>query len=159
MEEGITFDENMYELVWSETPDFFEELSSADLLSEDITYHVLLRGINSGCIGEAIEITVSLSNCNPDEFAFFIPDGFSPNNDGTNDSYYIPNIQYFYPDYDLEIFNRYGQSLFKGDITNPSWDGTNNGSQTATTSGVYFYILNFNFEDLKPIQGRLYLSK
>ena len=51
---------------------------------------------------------------------FFIPDGFSPNGDGVNDNYFIPYIEYFYPKYTYEIFNRYGQSLFRGDIMEKS---------------------------------------
>jgi len=40
-----------------------------------------------------------------------IPNAFSPNNDGINDSWQIGNI-YKYPQASVEIFNRYGQRVF-----------------------------------------------
>jgi len=159
LEEQIDFNQELYDLVWSLEPqDLSSELSTSELLSTT-TYYATLRHIEYGCEGEGIEISVTLDNCDPEEYAFFIPDGFSPNNDGTNDTFFIPNIKYFYPNYTYEIFNRYGQSLFKGDVNTPAWDGTNNGSQVETTSGIYFYVIDYNKEDLKPTQGRLYLSK
>jgi gliding motility-associated-like protein len=88
-----------------------------------------------------------------------IPDGFSPNNDGRNDTYHIPNIMFTFPDYELEIFNRYGQSIAKLNKDNPEWNGENSKTGKVTTSGVYFYILNYNSNNLEPKQGRIYLSK
>lgn len=93
-----------------------------------------------------------------EDFGFFIPDGFSPNNDGRNDTFHIPNIENIFPRFTLEIFNRYGNSLFKGDAQNPAWDGSEIGRNTAP-NGVYFYIITFNQEGYAPRQGRLYLSR
>lgn len=147
-----------FELAWFDSKVDGTELNNTDLLEENINYYVTYKDLVTGCEGERTLITVILSECTPDKYAFFIPDGFSPNNDGTNDYYFIPNIEYFYPKYELEIFNRYGQSLFKGDIKSPKWNGTVSSGNEAT-SGVYFYILRYNKDDLKPKQGRIYLSK
>lgn len=156
LEENIALEDNAV-LVWYDENG--NELNTSDLLENDVNYYVVHKESDYGCESEPLLISVSLSNCDPDEYDFFIPDGFSPNGDTINDTFYIPNIAFFYPNYDYEIFNRYGQSLFKGDANTPSWDGTSTSSQTETTSGVYFYILNYNFENLKPKQGRIYLSK
>ncbi len=156
LEENIALENNAV-LVWYDENG--NELNTSDLLENDVNYYVVHKESDYGCESEPLLISVSLSNCDPDEYDFFIPDGFSPNGDTINDTFYIPNIAFFYPNYDYEIFNRYGQSLFKGDANTPSWDGTSTSSQTETTSGVYFYILNYNFENLKPKQGRIYLSK
>ncbi len=154
-----------YEYVWESVleGDLVTEIDNletiANIVAEDTEIFVYSIEPNSGCRSEPLLIEFDLSACNPEDYDFFIPDGFSPNGDGVNDVYYIPNIKFFYPEYQLEIFNRYGQSLFKGNIDNPVWDGTNHLGKKATTSGVYFFILTYNMGDLKPEQGRIYLSK
>ncbi|WP_440069635.1 gliding motility-associated C-terminal domain-containing protein [Tenacibaculum discolor] len=148
-----------FEIRWYDSSENGVELDKLDLLEANITYYIANVDPDSGCESKRLPITVSLNNCDPEKYDFFIPDGFSPNGDGVNDYYFIPYIEYFYPNYQLEIFNRYGQSLFKGNSTNPKWDGTNSSSRNEVTSGVYFYILNYNKDNLKPKQGRIYLSK
>lgn len=148
-----------FELIWYDTLEGGSEISNTDLIIEGTKYYVAYTDPNTNCEGNRTEISFILSECDPTVYKFFIPDGFSPNNDGVNDNYLIPNIQYFYPDYELEIFNRYGQSLFKGDINLPNWNGSNNKNGKTATTGVYFYVLKFNKDNLKPKQGRIYLSK
>ena len=93
-----------------------------------------------------------------------IPDGFSPNNDTINDTFEIKNLPIAYPNFKLEIFNRYGNLLYTGNKNTPNWDGTTSekslrvGSNLLPT-GVYFYILYFNDGIRKPLQGRVYLSR
>jgi gliding motility-associated-like protein len=68
-----------------------------------------------------------------------IPNAFSPNGDGINDTW---NIQFLetYPGAILELFNRYGQLVFKSVGYSKQWDGTFNGKPLPV--GVYYYILN-----------------
>ena len=42
-----------------------------------------------------------------------IPEGFSPNGDAINDTFEIPGLGYLFPNFELEIFNRYGNKVFK----------------------------------------------
>ena len=101
-----------------------------------------------------LEITVQEE---VDQSALF-PNFFSPNGDNRNDTFFVPNIGQIFPDYTIEIVNRYGNTLFLGDINNPAWDGTNNGNSTSP-NGVYFYIINYNKEGFSPTQGRVYLNR
>ncbi|WP_421805348.1 gliding motility-associated C-terminal domain-containing protein [Flagellimonas sp.] len=136
-----------------------EPLSGSELLLADTIYYARSKDIETGCGNlESVPVTVDLNNCDPEKYGFFIPDAFSPNSDGRNDTYYIPNISIIFPNFTLEIFNRYGNSLFKGDASNPAWDGTGPGGKTVP-NGVYFYIINFNREGYEPKQGRLYLNR
>ena len=127
-------------------------------LVPDTTYYAENYNSVTGCSSATrVPITIDFSDCDPENYDFFIPDGFSPNADGRNDTFFIPNIETIFPNFTLEILNRYGTSLFKGDINNPAWDGRN-GSSTAP-NGVYFYIINYNKGNSEPIQGRLYLNR
>lgn len=118
--------------------------------------------VNSSSCGEAVvdnnTTSFTLDNCN-----VFIPDGFSPNGDTVNDTFKIPQIEFLYPNFSLEIYNRYGNLLFKGNKNKTEWNGRNSdykiGIDGVAPNGVYFYILHFNKGNKKPIQGTLYLNR
>ncbi|MAC95268.1 MAG: hypothetical protein CMC96_07190 [Flavobacteriales bacterium] len=78
-----------------------------------------------------------------DEFEFIIPNIFTPNTDGIND-YFAPKGIGIY-DYEVEIFNRFGEKVFFSNSFNIQWDGRIQGKKAQ--SGVYFYtirVLDFN---------------
>jgi len=145
---------NGYQVLWYDTAENGTPLSDDIPLVGNATYFAESFNPDTGCINpERIAVTVDLTNCDPDDYGFFIPDGFSPNGDGRNDTFYIPNIEIIFPDFTLEILNRYGVSLFKGGKNNSAWDGDK------APSGVYFYIIDYNKEGFVPKQGRLYLNR
>lgn len=151
-------DVSSFDVLWYDSPDGGTPLQASDALVTDTTYYAETFDAATGCIRpERVAVTVDLSNCDPETYNFFIPDGFSPNGDGRNDTFFVPNIEVIFPEFTMEILNRYGVTLFKGDINSPAWDGTN-GSGTAP-NGVYFYIINYNKAGSQPIQGRLYLNR
>jgi len=87
-------------------------------------------------------------NCTPD---VFIPSAFTPNNDGLNDVFRIPEIngQHLL---NLNIYNRYGQLIFYTDNASDGWDGTING--TPQTTGTYIYITRYS-----DLAGKLHILK
>ncbi len=82
-----------------------------------------------------------------------ITSGFTPNDDGKNDKWVIDHIDQF-PDNTVEIFNRWGESLFysKG-YANP-FDGMYNGKDLPV--GTYYYVIHLNHPSYpKPYVGPL----
>jgi gliding motility-associated-like protein len=77
-----------------------------------------------------------------------IPNAFSPNGDGQNDTWEIKYLNQ-YPDNNVEIFNRYGEKLFTSIGYATPWDGRYKGS--AVSPGTYYYIIT-------PKNGRKVLS-
>jgi len=73
---------------------------------------------------------------------FFIPNAFTPNNDGKND-YFKPEVLGNIDRYQFAIFNRWGQAIFKS--TNPAqgWDGTLKGE--LQPAGTYVWICTYQF--------------
>jgi len=67
-----------------------------------------------------------------------IPNAFSPNGDGINDTWEIPLLKN-YPNCSVEVYNRYGQLVFKSIGYNKNWDGTLNNQ--ALPIGTYYYII------------------
>lgn len=151
-------------VVWYDAPNNGNLLSSSTPLVDKATYYGFDLSTVTNCFSEQnLAVTVSLIACDSPQYTFFVPDGFSPNGDGINDTFTIPDIDFLYPDYKLEIFNRYGNGMYKGFKNKPAWDGINYeqsgiGSGIAP-NGVYFYILYFNKDNRPPQQGRLYLNR
>lgn len=63
-----------------------------------------------------------------------IPNIFTPNGDGLNDTFLIPMLE-LYPDNELVVFNRLGNEVYRKKSYQSNWTGEN------VTSGTYFYQL------------------
>jgi gliding motility-associated-like protein len=64
----------------------------------------------------------------------------TPNGDGMNDKWKVQSDCKI-REFDLHIFNRWGQLVFASDNVNISWDGTVNGEPAS--DGIYFYEMEF----------------
>jgi len=72
-----------------------------------------------------------INNCSK----IFIPSIFSPDNDGINDLFVIKGLDL--EGYEIEIYSRWGEMVYKNQLDNGSWDGT---YQSKTLpSGTYVY--------------------
>ncbi|MBC7389162.1 MAG: gliding motility-associated C-terminal domain-containing protein, partial [Opitutaceae bacterium] len=71
-----------------------------------------------------------------------IPNAFSPNGDGLNDTWIIKGL-IKYPNTKITVFNRWGNMVYENKLGhNEPWDGTIHG--TILTTGTYYYIIEFN---------------
>ncbi|HVF96973.1 MAG TPA: PKD domain-containing protein, partial [Flavisolibacter sp.] len=84
-----------------------------------------------------------------------VPNAFSPNGDGTNDSWLIPNLA-DYPGAKVEIYNRWGQQVFLSYGYNRPWDGTMLGKPLPLAT--YYYIITLN-NGFKPVTGSVTIIK
>ena len=87
---------------------------------------------------------------------------FSPNDDGVNDLFTIDCIDQ-YPNNTLEIFNRWGNTVYKKKGYDNTWDGTSTGRATVNTSsklpeGTYYYVLDLG-NGSKPKKGWIYINR
>ncbi len=73
-----------------------------------------------------------------DEDCIRIPNAFTPNGDGINDTWIIENI-YMYPEAYINVFNRWGQQIFEAKGSDGPWDGTYSGKFVST--GTYLYVI------------------
>jgi mucin-2 len=147
-------------VVWYDAPTGGNQYADNDLLVDGTTYYAALQNA-AGCESATrLPVEVDLSKCND----IVIPDGFSPNGDGVNEDFFIRNLKENYPNFKLEIYNRYGNIVYKGNRFTPNWDGTTTEGgmklgNSLLPTGVYFYILEFNDGVRDPKQGRVYLNR
>jgi gliding motility-associated-like protein len=151
-------------VVWYDAPANGSLLPSSTALVDKKKYYGFDISTANNCLSyDNLEVTVSLTDCNVVAPNFFIPDGFSPNGDGVNDVFVIPNIDFLFPDYIIEIFNRYGNGMYRGGKDKPGWDGINYETKGISNgiapNGVYFYVIHFNKDNKLPKQGRIYLNR
>lgn len=152
-------------VVWYDAVSNGNLLTPSTLLIDNKTYYGFDLSTSTNCISEDhLEVKVSLSHCDETEYeTFFVPDGFSPNGDNVNDTFTILKIDFLYPNYTLEIYNRYGNVMYKGNKNKPDWDGKNSEGagfgDGIAPNGVYFYVIHFNKDNKPPQQGRLYLNR
>jgi len=81
-------------------------------------------------VSDTVEITIS---------GLWIPTGFSPNGDGDNEFFKIKGLEYLNTS-DLQVFNRWGNLVYKSSPYKNNWNGLNLSGQPLP-SDTYFYII------------------
>ena len=71
------------------------------------------------------------------DFMFYIPNSFSPNDDGVNDTFTGKGI--FIKTFEMMIFDRWGNLIFYTDDINKPWDGEANHGTEIAQQDVYIY--------------------
>ncbi|MDN3596410.1 gliding motility-associated C-terminal domain-containing protein [Zunongwangia endophytica] len=146
------------EITWYDSEEGGQALSEGLLLEDGMTYYASTFDSATGC-ESAIRraYTVNFTDC---ELIF--QEGISPNGDGMNDTFDIQYLADEYPNYVIEIYNRWGNMVYKGNTSTPNWDGTSTESSVGDNVlpvGVYFYVIEFNDGATPAKQGRVYLSR
>ena len=129
---------NLTDFVWSfgdghssyvQDPSHAYHLQESDLM----TVHLTVTN-SDGCSDDTIQIVPV-----EDNFAFFVPNSFTPNNDGVNEVF-LPKVNDVV-NYEFVIYSRDGELIFY--TTNPEegWDGTF--GEKPAPQGVYVWKINF----------------
>ena len=105
--------------------------------TNSITYKITVTQNNSCSSSDTVNIKVLKS--------LLIPNAFSPNGDGINDTWIIPYLD-SYPFSKIFIYNRNGQLVFETKNYITPWDGKINGKSLPVAT--YYYII-------EPGSGRM----
>ncbi|MFN8699747.1 MAG: CotH kinase family protein [Flavobacteriales bacterium] len=95
-------------------------------------------------------------------FAYYLPNSFTPNNDGTNDVFGLVSNAIDPNDYRLMVFNRWGEKLFDSTDPDEVWDGSHQDGDFYVEDGVYIYHLrvkSIHEAEPKEITGSLTLFR
>lgn len=112
--------------------------------------------IDNGCFSITSFLLLT-ENCPP-----IVYNAVSPNNDTTNDTFFIDGLRDVFVNFELLIYNRWGKHLWTGNNNNPDWDGyvQDGVSSTIAPDGTYYYILYLNDPNYpEPLTGYLYINK
>jgi len=81
----------------------------------------------------------------------WLPNAFTPNGDGVNDLFRVLGSLNKIDDFELSIFNRWGEIVFRATDKVKGWDGTFKDTEQGT--GTYAYVMSY------AIEGQHYLQK
>lgn len=157
-----------------EGPNFIESYSEVfGIIPLDLTSDAAAQDCSASpdCDNDTIPNYQDNSACDvvitPNPFSDLIPNTFTPNGDGINDTFEIPALLQ-YLDFKLEIYNRWGNKVHdysnNGNVSPIWWDGFSNGRLTLNNNkplpiGTYYYIIDFNDGLTAPKQGWVYLNR
>lgn len=78
----------------------------------------------------------------------FVPNAFTPNGDGINDVFYIPNA--VLNNFTFAVFDRWGNEVYRTQTSSFQWNG-NMGNRQAP-EGVYVYVLEGTTPDGRKVK-------
>lgn len=101
-------------------------------VSADQWYYLTVSGLGNCTATDSVRISIQ-------QPLQYIPNAFSPNGDGINDTWGIPYMEQ-YPAMRLTIFDRWGSQVFNSSQQAIRWNGKNKGKEAPI--GVYYFIAN-----------------
>ncbi len=108
-------------------------------------------------------VNILLKDCTSDSVIISVPNVFTPNNDGKNDTWsmiIVNGLQIF--DLQTTIYNRWGKIVFESTNTNQNWNGYNLYEGSPCNSGTYFYVISYtdgNTNETKTLNGFIELMR
>jgi gliding motility-associated-like protein len=143
--EAFNFSTGANSFSWSVEPNATLDILGEDanfLFSEPGFYTVSLIAIdsNTGCEATSTQNVLVTMDTTTE---IFIPNTFTPNGDGVNDTFRVVGLGF--NTFNLQIFNRWGSSIYETNNPEDGWDGTHKGSEVPT--GTYHYVVNIRGAD------------
>ena len=92
----------------------------------------------NGCVDTAIAILDIVP-----EIRYYLPNAFSPNQDNTNEQFRGKGLFEGISEFEMTIWNRWGELVFRTDDPNAGWNGLRMNSGAALPGGVYVYLVKF----------------
>ena len=94
----------------------------------------------------------------------FIPNAFSPNQDGNNDVFRVITEKFLLPEeeitfFELQVFNRNGQKVFETDNAEEGWDGTYQALKLPVDVYIWSIVLKTNLDEEITLKGDLTLTR
>ena len=140
------------------SPGVFDYFPPKNHEGEDLFEYQLC---NENCPDLCTTAKVRLQIDPPDFSNVKLPNGITPNGDGVNETFIIPQLEYKpeqYPDRELIVFNRWGDIVYQAKPYLNDWRGQNNNGQTLPSS-TYYYVLRLDIGEGNVLKGDVTILK
>jgi gliding motility-associated-like protein len=117
----------------------------------------------NGCQGSDSVRLVSCEMARSTELKIWLPNAFSPNGDGINDVFGAKYNFEVKIDFQMLVFNIWGEQIFSSNDINKGWDGKYKGE--SCPMGMYTYLVTFKagksytFDQNSPLRGNVTILK
>ncbi|WP_344823224.1 gliding motility-associated C-terminal domain-containing protein [Rurimicrobium arvi] len=137
------------DLLYAWTPGY--NITASDVLNPEVspetdTRYTIVATSSHGCGTASDTVLVKVYE------KLSVPNIFSPNGDGINDTWRILQLSN-YPDAGITVFNRYGQEVYKGTGYAVEWDGRHKGQLVPV--GTYYYVIDLKINKSFEYKGWL----
>jgi gliding motility-associated-like protein len=118
-------------------------------------YNVEQRVFNGFGCSDTVSHTVIID---PD-FIFYIPNSFTPNNDGTNETF--TGFGLFFYNFKMRIYNRWGEQVYTSDDYSKPWNGRQDNIGIDQKEDVYVYVISMKTQagESKEFRGKITLYR
>ncbi|MDC3134346.1 gliding motility-associated C-terminal domain-containing protein, partial [Bacteroidota bacterium] len=94
------------------------------------------------------------------DYAFFLPNSFTPNGDGVNDEFFPVGDKISADNYSFKVFNRWGEMVFSTNEFGTGWDGKYQNNQVSTDAYVWkIDLVDATTGDPKSFNGYVLLTR
>lgn len=136
---------------WSPSLDMLYNQSLQPSVSPGADTRYTLQVIsNIGCGTSTDEVFVRVFD------KILIPNAFSPNGDGVNDTWVIEPLELF-DESVTQVYNRYGHLVYSSNGYAKAWDGTQNGKPVP--SGNYYYVIDLRTNNEPKLTGSVFIVR
>ncbi len=147
----IIIDENSIKIELSNPKEYYEFSIDGELFQKSNQFSYIASGNHTAFVRENNECNLVTQ----DFTIFTIAKYFTPNNDGINDTWLIPEMK-DYPGSNVKIFDRYGKLLKQLNAGTIGWNGQFNGINL--TADDYWYVLKLDSTQAE-IKGHFALKR
>jgi gliding motility-associated-like protein len=103
--------------------------------------------------------TLDQAVCVLEPFTCWIPNAFTPNKDGVNDTFFAKGTSWTDKNYVFEIYNRWGKRIFKTNDVAAAWDGNTKGETDEQDRYFYHFRITDVHDQVHDFKGFVLLLK
>lgn len=137
---SISSNEIIDRVIWSFNDESVFEALETTQVFRDTGIVSVSAIISNQCKLDTLFDVINIKDC---DFPLFVPNAFSPNDDGNNDLFAIQGALEEIQEYEIVIFSRWGDYVFRSTDPYSAWNGKFKNQQMG--EGVYVWIIKVKF--------------
>lgn len=137
---SIDTDEEINQIQWIFNQNDTDNELTPTVLFSDTGLVNIQAIISNECKLDTLYDEIHIRQC---DFPLFVPNAFTPNDDGDNDQFFVQGALDEIQSYEMVVFSRWGDTVFRSTNPTDQWNGRFRGKTVG--DGVYVWIIKVQF--------------